>query len=164
MTDSARQRDFRNAIGNFATGVTVVTAFTADGLPTGMTANAITSLSLEPLMMIVCFDKTARTRVAAVQCGRVGVSVLAAGQESISKVFAGKGSEEQKFAGVGWRELGGAPVLDGCVAWFSGDLGALLPGGDHEIGVVTVREFGADGGEPLLYWRGAYARILGETS
>lgn len=164
MTGSARQRDFRNAIGNFATGVTVVTAFTADGLPTGMTANAITSLSLDPLMMIVCFDKTARTRAAAVQRGCVGVSVLAAGQESISKSFAGKGTEQEKFDGVGWSARAGAPVLDGCVAWFTGDLGELLPGGDHEIGVVTVREFGAEGGEPLLYWRGAYARILGETS
>lgn len=162
MGGSAEIRRFKDAIGNFATGVTVVTSFTEDGLPTGMTANAIASLSLDPLLMIVCFDKTARTRVAAVHSGRVGVNVLAAGQEDISKSFASKASEKQKFNDVGWSERAGVPVLDGAVAWFAGELEELLPGGDHEIGVVAVREFGADGGEPLMYWNGAYARMLGE--
>ncbi|MBI5311473.1 MAG: flavin reductase family protein [Actinobacteria bacterium] len=164
MNGNHQKQRFKDAIGNFATGVTVVTAFTEDGLPTGMTANAITSLSLDPLLMIVCFDKTARTRVAAVHSGRVGVNVLAAGQEAISKSFASKASEEEKFAGVGWSERAGVPVLDGCVAWFAGELSELLPGGDHEIGVVAVSEFGADGGEPLLYWNGAYGRVLGESN
>lgn len=163
MSESDRQRRFRDAISNFATGVTVVTSFTEEGLPTGMTANAITSLSLDPLLMIVCFDKTARTRAAALHSGCVGVNVLAAGQEEISKVFASKASEAEKFDGVGWSERAGVPVLDGSVAWFAGELTELLPGGDHEIGVVTMREFGADGGDPLLYWHGAYARVMGEN-
>lgn len=162
MGDGDQKRRFRDAISNFATGVTVVTSFTREGLPTGMTANAITSLSLDPLLMIVCFDKTARTRAAAVHSGCVGVNVLAAGQESISKAFAGKASETEKFAGVEWSERSGVPVIEGCVAWFAGELTELLPGGDHEIGVVAVREFGADGGEPLLYWHGAYGRVIGE--
>ena len=162
MTSDADQtRRFRDAIGHFATGVTVVTAFSENG-PTGMTANAITSLSLDPLLILVCFDKTARTRVAAEGSGRVAVNVLAAGQERLSQVFASKASEEEKFEGVGWTERAGAPVLDGSVAWFVGTLDELRPGGDHEIGIVGVEEFGADGGEPLLYHRGAYARLLGE--
>lgn len=156
----AEQRRFRDAIGNFATGVTVVTAFTDEGLPTGMTANAITSLSLDPLLMIVCFDKTSRTRVAAQRSGRVGVNVLAVGHRSIAEVFAGKASEVEKFEGVAWTRRAGVPVIDGVPAWFAGDLVELLPGGDHEIGIVAVREFDAEGGDPLLYWRGAYARVV----
>lgn len=162
MISDEEKRRFRDAIGNFATGVCVVTATAESGLPTGMTANAITSLSLEPMLMIVCFDRSARTRAAAMHSGRVGVNVLSAGQESLSKVFASKTGEAEKFDGVAWGERAGAPVIDGCVAWFAGELTELLPGGDHEIGVVTVSEFGAPGGEPLLYHRGSYARVMGE--
>lgn len=162
MTGENEKRRFRDAIGNFATGVCVVTATTESGLPTGMTANAIASLSLTPMLMIVCFDKTARTRAAALHSGYVGVNVLAVDQEDLSKTFASKASETEKFAGVGWSEHAGAPVIDGCVAWFAGALQELLPGGDHEIGVVAVSEFGAPGGEPLLFHRGAHARVIGE--
>ncbi|MBJ7459634.1 MAG: flavin reductase family protein [Thermoleophilaceae bacterium] len=139
-----------------------MTAFSDNG-PTGMTANAITSLSLEPLLMIVCFDRTARTRVAAEASGRVAVNVLSAEQEEISKVFASKSTEEEKFAGVGWKEHAGAPVLDGAIGWFAGALTDLRPGGDHEIGIVAVEDFGTAPGEPLLYHRGSYARLMGET-
>lgn len=161
MADAAEIRRFRDAIGHFATGVCVVTSFSENG-PTGMTANAITSLSLDPLLMIVCFDRTARTRIAAQASGRVAVNILSSEQEDLSKVFASKGSEEEKFAGVAWSERAGAPVLDGSLAWFAGALTDLREGGDHEIGIVAVEEFGAAGGEPLLYHQGAYARILSE--
>ncbi len=161
MGDDVEIRRFRAAIGHFATGVCVVTAFSENG-PTGMTANAITSLSLDPLLMIVCFDRTARTRIAAEASGRVAVNVLAAEQEELSKVFASKASEEEKFAGVEWSEKAGAPVLGGSLAWFAGELTDLRPGGDHEIGIVAVEEFAAEGGEPLLYHQGAYARLLSE--
>ena len=161
MADAAEIQRFRSAIGQFATGVCVVTAFSENG-PTGMTANAITSLSLDPLLMIVCFDRTARTRAAAQASGRVAVNVLSSDQEDLSKVFASKGTEEEKFGGVGWSEHAGAPVLDGCLSWFAGALTDLRPGGDHEIGIVAVEEFGAPGGDPLVYHRGAYARLMGE--
>lgn len=161
MAEAEEIRRFRDAIGHFATGVCVVTAFSENG-PTGMTANAITSLSLDPLLMIVCFDRTARTRIAAEASGRVAVNVLAAGQEELSKTFASKGTEEEKFSGVEWSERAGAPVLGGTLAWFAGELTDLRPGGDHEIGIVAVEEFAADGGEPLLYHQGAYARLLSE--
>lgn len=162
MSDAHQIKGFRDAIGHFATGVCVVTAFSENG-PTGMTANAITSLSLDPLLMIVCFDRTARTRNAAAASGRVAVNVLSAEQEDLSKVFASKADEAEKFAGVTWSEQAGAPVIDGTTAWFAGALTDLHPGGDHEIGIVAVEQFGADGGEPLLYHRGAYARLMGET-
>lgn len=162
MNDGGETMRFRRAIGEFATGVCVVTAFSENG-PTGMTANAITSLSLDPLLMIVCFDRTARTRVAAQATGRVGVNVLSSDQEQLSKTFASKATEEEKFEGVAWSERAGAPVIDGSLAWFAGGLTELHPGGDHEIGVVAVEEFEAAGGEPLVYHRGAYARLLGET-
>lgn len=162
MSIDDEKRRFRDAIGHFATGVCVVTAFSERG-PTGMTANAITSLSLDPLLMIVCFDRTARTRVAAEATGRVAVNVLSAEQELLSKVFASKASEEEKFADVAWTERAGVPVLDGVLSWFAGSLSDLRPGGDHEIGIVAVEEFGASGGEPLIYHRGGYSRLLGET-
>ncbi|MBJ7354626.1 MAG: flavin reductase family protein [Thermoleophilaceae bacterium] len=161
MADAGEIRRFRSAIGQFATGVCVVTSFSENG-PTGMTANAITSLSLEPLLMIVCFDRTARTRAAAETSGRVAVNVLSSEQEGLSKTFASKATEEEKFAGVGWTEHAGAPVLDGAIAWFAGALADLRPGGDHEIGIVAIEEFGDAPGEPLLYHRGAYARMMGE--
>jgi len=160
--DASDTRRYRDAIGNFATGVTVVTAISENG-PTGMTANAITSLSLDPLLMIVCFDKTSRTLAAARRTGVVAVNVLAAGQEAFAAAFASKASEAEKFAGVGWSEHGGTPVIDGVVAWFAGRLEELLPGGDHLIGVVRVARFDAPGGDPLIYHRGTYARLLGET-
>lgn len=162
MSDTREIRRFRDAIGQFATGVCVVTACAAKG-PTGMTANAITSLSLDPLLMIVCFDRESRTRIAAEASGRVAVNILAADQEEISKRFASKASEAEKFEGIGWNERAGAPVLEGTIAWFAGELTELRPGGDHEIGIVAVEEFGLNGGEPLLYHRGAYARLLTET-
>lgn len=161
MNQEAEIRRFRDAIGHFATGVCIVTAFSENG-PTGMTANAITSLSLDPLLMVVCFDRTARTRVAAEASGRVAVNVLAAGQEDLSKVFASKASEEEKFSGVEWSEQSGVPVLGGSLAWFAGALTDLRPGGDHEIGIVAVEQFKSLGGDPLVYHRGAYSRLLSE--
>lgn len=155
---SDRIRDFRTAISNFATGVCVITSHGQAG-PTGLTVNAFSSLSLDPLLVIVCFDKTSRTLAAAQRSGRVAVNVLAADQVAISNRFATKGSEEEKFTGLAWTEHAGTPVLDGTVAWFAGPLRELLPGGDHLIGVVEVEEFAAPGGEPLAFHAGEYARV-----
>ncbi len=153
-----RSRRFRTAVGGFATGVCVITSRTSRG-PTGLTVNAFASLSLDPLLVIVCFDKTSRTLAAAQASGRVAVNVLAAGQGALAERFATKGSEEEKFSGVGWSEHAGEPVLDGVVAWFAGPLRELLPGGDHLIGVIEVEEFDATGGEPLVFHAGGYVRV-----
>src|ERR671928_1708788 len=90
---------FRSVMGHFATGVTVVTATSPQG-PVGMTANAVCSLSLDPLLLLVCFDRTARTLNVVRETGRFGVNVLAAGQEPLARLFASKAPEHAKFAEV----------------------------------------------------------------
>ena len=90
---------FRSVMGHFATGVTVVTVATDAG-PVGMTANAVCSLSLEPLLLLVCFDNAARTLPAVREIGRFGVNVLGSDQEDLARLFASKRPEREKFADV----------------------------------------------------------------
>jgi flavin reductase (DIM6/NTAB) family NADH-FMN oxidoreductase RutF len=143
-------------MGRFPTGVTVVTAMSADG-PVGMTANAVTSLSLEPLLLLVCFANEARTLPVVQATRRFGVNVLAADQEALARRFAGKLPEAEKFAGVPHTMDDGVPVIEGAHAWMGCDLERLVPGGDHTIGIgaVTAAEFSHEA-RPLLWYRGAY--------
>lgn len=146
---------YRVAAGHFATGVTVVTSSGKAG-PVGATANAVCSLSLDPLLFIVCLDLGSRTLGAVRDTGRLAVNVLAADQRSRAIRFASKEPEAQKFVDVDWSEVDGMPVLDGVVAWFTGEVRELLPGGDHVIAVVALRRVASPGGQPLLYYRGVY--------
>jgi flavin reductase (DIM6/NTAB) family NADH-FMN oxidoreductase RutF len=146
---------FRSVMGHFATGVTVVTATTADG-PVGMTANAVCSLSLEPLLLLVAFDNEARTLPAVRATGRFGVNVLAAGQEDLARLFASKLPESEKFAGVPHTVRDGIPVIEDALAWVGCRLERLIPGGDHTIGIGAVEAAEAGPGEPLLWFRGGY--------
>lgn len=146
---------YRAAISHFATGVTVVTSAGSAG-PSGLTANAICSLSLEPLLMLVCLENNSRTLKAVRESRRLAVNVLAQGQQALATRFASKAPEREKFDGVGHREVDGAPVLDGVVAWLTGEVTDLLPGGDHQIGVAAVRTVEAPGGDPLVYFRSGY--------
>ena len=146
---------YRDAIGHFTTGVAVVTSVGENG-PSGLTANAVTSLSLDPLLMLVCLDRGSRTLKAIEHSGRLAVNVLARGQEELARGFAAKGPEHEKFTGVSWRDREGLPELDGVVAWLAGDVTDLLPGGDHVIAVTAVKHVDAPGGEPLVYFRGAF--------
>jgi flavin reductase (DIM6/NTAB) family NADH-FMN oxidoreductase RutF len=155
MTAPPDEAAYRSAISHFATGVTVVTTSGRDG-PAGMTANAICSLSLEPLLMLVCLEETSRTLVAVRESGRLAVNVLAQTQQPLSSVFASKAPEPEKFHGVGYDEVDGVPVLHDTVAWLTGEVQDLLPGGDHLIGVTAVRSVGSPGGEPLVYYRSGY--------
>jgi flavin reductase (DIM6/NTAB) family NADH-FMN oxidoreductase RutF len=143
---------YRSAISHFATGVTVVT--TAG--PAGMTANAICSLSLDPLLMLVCLERSSRTLAAVRESKRLAVNVLAQHQQPLASVFASKAPEPEKFLGVGFDDVDGVPVLHDVVAWLTGELQDLLPGGDHLIGVTAVRSVGSPGGEPLVYYRSGY--------
>jgi 3-hydroxy-9,10-secoandrosta-1,3,5(10)-triene-9,17-dione monooxygenase reductase component len=147
---------FRAVMGHFATGVTVVTASGPDG-PVGMTANAVCSLSLEPLLLLVCFDNEARTLPVVRQTGRFGVNVLAAGQEELARLFASKAPEAAKFAGVEHTVHDGIPVIEGVLAWVGCTLERLVPGGDHTIGIgaVIAAEFAGEAA-PLLWYRGVY--------
>ena len=150
---------FRSVMGHFATGVTVVTAATPEG-PVGMTANAVCSLSLEPLLLLVCFDNGARTLRVVRETGRFGVNVLAAGQADLARLFASKTPEREKFADVAHTVHDGIPVIEGTLAWVGCTLERLIPGGDHTIGIGAVRaaERGA-GTDPLVWFRGAYGGL-----
>jgi flavin reductase (DIM6/NTAB) family NADH-FMN oxidoreductase RutF len=146
---------FRSVMGHFATGVTVVTASTPKG-PVGMTANAVCSLSLEPLLLLVAFDNEARTLPAVHRTGRFGVNVLAAGQEELARLFASKTPERDKFAGVAHTVNDGIPVIEGVLAWVGCRLERLIPAGYHTIGIGAVEAAEAGAGEPLIWYRGEY--------
>lgn len=160
---SATARDFRDTFGRVPTGVAIVTSSGPDG-SAGMTTNAVTSLSLDPLLLIVCFEQRSRTLEVVRASRRFAVNVLRVGDEELAAVFASKRVGREKFQAVNahrWREAHGVPVLDGALAWVVCDLCELLPGGDHEIGVGEVVCTGAPDqeGDPLVFYRGAYTTI-----
>lgn len=149
---------FRAAIGHFATGVAVVTCAAADG-PAGLTTNAVSSLSLDPQLLLVCFDNGSRTLGVVRESGRFAVNVLRAGDQEHAAVFASKRQAREKFAAVTHRIEHDVPVLDRALAWVACDLERTVPAGDHTIaiGAVTQVWSAPDGGEPLLFFRGAFA-------
>ncbi|MEX2196554.1 MAG: flavin reductase family protein [Thermoleophilaceae bacterium] len=163
MTGSSDTAAYRDAMGSFATGVAVVTSVGENG-PSGLTASAICSLSIDPLLMLVCLDRGSRTLRAIEHSGRLGVNVLAGGQEELARGFALKGPEHEKFHGVGWTDRAGVPLLDGVVAWLAGDVTELLPGGDHLIAVVAVTHVEAPGGHPLVYFHGRFRGLDPDAS
>jgi flavin reductase (DIM6/NTAB) family NADH-FMN oxidoreductase RutF len=142
-------------MGNFATGVTVVTAAGPQG-PVGMTANAVASLSLEPLLLLVAFDNTARTLQVVRDTERFGVNVLASGQQDLARLFASKAPEHAKFAGIPHEVHDGIPVIEGVLAWVGCRLERLVEGGDHTIGIGAVESAEAGDGVPLMWFRGEY--------
>ncbi len=157
--------EFRHAIGHFASGVTIVTSVGPDGLPVGTTANAVTSLSLDPPLLLVCFDRSSVTLGAVRAHGAFVVNVLAQRQRHLSANFARRG-QTATWDGVRYRPgRTGSPVLEGVLAALECTVEERVPGGDHEIIVGRVREAETDGQDaaPLLYWRGGYGSLLGEA-
>jgi flavin reductase (DIM6/NTAB) family NADH-FMN oxidoreductase RutF len=153
--------EFRQAIGHFATGVTVVTSVGADGEPVGTTASAVTSLSLDPPLVLVCFDRTSLTLQAVRAHGAFAVNVLAAPQRHLSANFARRGLAAA-WDGVRHRPgPTGSPRLDGVLAALECTVENSVPGGDHEIVVGRVHdvETSSKDAAPLLYWRGAYTSL-----
>jgi len=157
-------RVFRDTIGRFPTGVAIVTSIGPDG-PAGMTTNAVTSLSLDPLLIIVCFEARSRTLDVVRATRRFGVNVLRADDEALATVFASKRVGPEKFEALTdrrWRKEHGVPVLDRAVAWIACELRELLPGGDHEIGIGAVAGTGTGtDSDPLVFHRGRYTTTLG---
>jgi len=153
------ERAFRDTLGRFPTGVTVVTASGPSG-PAGLTTNAFSSLSLDPPLVLVCFERGSRTLPVVRETGRFAINILRAGQEGLAQVFASKRVHAEKFASVTHTVDHGVPVLDDALAWMVCDLEALHPGGDHEIGVGAVTAMGHDpSGEPLLFLDGGYRAL-----
>ena len=151
---------FRQALGYFATGVTVVTVPYAEapGGVHGMTANAFSSVSLDPPLVLICVDRRARTHELIARTGVFGVSILRADQVSVSRHFAGQ-DQAGLSNGLGYRWAGEIPVLQECLAYLACRLWAAYDGGDHTIYVGQVEELGVHGGEALAFWRSRYHRI-----
>ena len=147
-------------MGHFTTGVAVVTAQGPDGA-VGMTTNALCSLSLDPLLLLVCFDHTSRTLPVVRDTGRFAVNILRADHEELSGQFASKLPLDRKFEAVGHTTDRGAPVLDDALAWVVCDLRELLPGGDHTIGIGAAVQMGHREGRPLVWYRGSYTSLPG---
>lgn len=157
---AADQQRFREVMGHFATGVAIVACAGDDG-PSGLTTSSVASVSLDPPLLLVCFDNGSRTLDAVRDAGRFSVNILREGQEDVALLFASKAQMPEKFAGVEHGEEDGVPVLRDALAWIACDVHELLPGGDHTIGIAEVRALGADpdGGRPLLHHRGAFAGL-----
>lgn len=152
-------RTFRDALGCFATGVTIITAMDADGNPIGLTANSFTSVSLDPPLLLVCVANNAGSAPVLRDAERFAVNVLQIGQQPTSNRFAGKG--EDRFANTQW-EVGefGTPVLTGSLSSFECARDALHDGGDHFILVGRVlKAMFEPRRDPLLYFRGKYRRL-----
>jgi 3-hydroxy-9,10-secoandrosta-1,3,5(10)-triene-9,17-dione monooxygenase reductase component len=148
---------FREAIAHFATGVTVLTT-TVDGRPAGMTASAVCSLSLDPILLVVCIDNRLPTHQAIESSRRFAVNVLGEGDEALAQRFAR--AAEDKFAGVGLLEGSDPPVLERAIASFVCEVQERVPGGDHSIFVGRVLSCAATPGcRPLLYYRSTFGSL-----
>jgi len=147
--------EFRRAMGQFATGVTVVTTLDAGGRPLGLTVSAFASVSLDPILVLVCIDNRSETHDGFDASQVFGVSILAEGQEDWSHRFAFGGSE--KFAAVPMT-MGttGVPLVPGALAHVECRVRSRLPGGDHTIYVGEVMTLRVSPGRPLVYHASAY--------
>lgn len=149
---------FRQMLGRFATGVTVLTVTAPDGRPHGMTASSLTSASLEPPLVLVCVDHAARMHPFITSADAFVVNVLAGDQEDLSRRFADP--HDDRFDGVGYRtSASGLVLLDGALAHIECRRHTLYEAGDHTI--VLGRVVGGDAreGGPLMYFRGGYAEL-----
>jgi flavin reductase (DIM6/NTAB) family NADH-FMN oxidoreductase RutF len=146
---------FRAAMAMLPTGVTVVSASGPDG-PAGATANAVCSLSIEPMLMLACLDRGSRTLLAVQAANRFGISVLRAGQEPIARSFATKAPVADKWEGVAWGEREGIPAIDDALAFVACDLRDVIAGGDHVIVTGEVTALETSDGDPLVFHAGDY--------
>jgi 3-hydroxy-9,10-secoandrosta-1,3,5(10)-triene-9,17-dione monooxygenase reductase component len=153
---------FRAALAAYPTGVTVVTAPGENG-PSGATANSVTSLSLDPPLMLAALDRGSRTLTSVRDSGRFGVNALAAGQEELARRFAAKDPEPTKWEGVEWSESRGIPRLGGALMWVACELRDEIEGGDHLILIGDVIAAESRDAAPLLFHRGDYRDLLAES-
>lgn len=153
------ERTLRDALGCFATGVTIVTCIDPDGQPVGLTANSFTSVSLDPPLLLVCVHKRARCAPALFAARHFAVNVLQTGQQPASIRFATRSGD--RFGTTPWSTgETGAPVLMDSLGVFECEQNALHEGGDHHILVGKVVRANFDPNlDPLLYFRGRYRRL-----
>jgi 3-hydroxy-9,10-secoandrosta-1,3,5(10)-triene-9,17-dione monooxygenase reductase component len=149
---------FRQVLGHFPTGVTVITAMT-DGKPVGFAVGSFASVSLDPPQVLFCAGRQSSSWPKIEAAGRFCVNILADDQEDVCRVFASKG--EDKFAELGWKHSGnGSPILNGVLAYVDCTLGQVVESGDHYIVIGEVGDLDVlhEGG-PLLFFRGGYGRF-----
>jgi flavin reductase len=154
--------EFRRAMGCFATGVTIVTV-DLDGGVHGMTANALASVSLDPLLLLVCVDRSARIHDHLHAKRRFGINILSERQRLISEYYARSlATHENAEAEAGARfdrTAHGTPVLHGALAYLECRLNSTQEAGDHTIFIAEVEDVVVREGEPLIFFRGRYRRI-----
>jgi flavin reductase (DIM6/NTAB) family NADH-FMN oxidoreductase RutF len=152
-------REFRNALGNFATGVTIVTARSRSGEALGLTANSFNSVSLEPPLVLFSLNRQAYSLRSFEEAGNFAINVLRDDQQDISQVFAQ--AQSDKFQGLAFETWeSGAPIFSHALAVFDCATHAVHDGGDHLIFVGRVLRFMHDPeGKPLLYFRGNYGKV-----
>ncbi|HEU5323157.1 MAG TPA: flavin reductase family protein [Methylomirabilota bacterium] len=150
--------EFRRVLGHFATGVTILTTCDGDARPSGLTASAFSSVSLDPPLVLVCVDHKSQSYPALRDSGRFAVNILGEAQEALSRRFAS--TRLDKFDGVGYS-LGdlGVPLIDGALAHIECRTASTHVEGDHTIFVGRVERIRAGSGAPLLYYRGQYQRL-----
>ncbi len=158
------QAAFRKAMGCFATGVTIIT-LNLNGEVHGMTANAIASVSLDPLLILVCVNHSARTHAHLHSQKRFGVNILAEDQRKISEYYAlAESITEQEPSASFQRTVHGTPVLNNALAYLECRLKSAQDAGDHTIFIAEVEDVVVREGEPLLFFRGKYHEIGEEVS
>jgi flavin reductase (DIM6/NTAB) family NADH-FMN oxidoreductase RutF len=152
-------RDFRNALGNFATGVTIVTARTRAGEALGLTANSFNSVSLDPPLVLFSLNRQNYSLRSFEEAGNFAINVLRDDQQEISRIFATALTD--KWQGLEYETWdSGAPILSHALAVFDCATHAVHDGGDHLIFVGKVLRFAHDPkGRPLLYFRGNYGQV-----
>lgn len=142
-------------MSRFPTGVTVITAMTGAG-PSGLSANAVTSLSLDPPLMLACVDRGSRTLRALEEAGQFGVNVLSGRAADLAVGFGRKVPTTEKWTDVEWTEADGIPVLAEAIVWIGCTLRDVISGGDHVIVTGEVLDVIERDGDPLLFHAGTY--------
>ncbi len=151
---------FRKTMGHFVTGVAVATARTPDGGYVGLTCNSLASVSLDPPLVLFSVDHGSRSRGALLEAGAFAISLLRREDEALSWRFAAEDPED-RFENVSTRfGVTGSPVLEGALAWLDCTLWKTVEAGDHTVFFGRVEAAGhADGGEPLVFFRGGYGTV-----
>ena len=153
-------QELRRVMGHFATGVTIITTTDKEGNPYGLTANAFTSLSLHPPLVLVCIDRNVQCYPRFEESGVFAVNFLGEGQEGMSRRFATKGIE--KFAGLKWRRgESGVALLEEAMGHVECRILRGYEGGDHTIYVGEVLQAAASGDRPLIFFKGKYHTLPG---
>jgi flavin reductase (DIM6/NTAB) family NADH-FMN oxidoreductase RutF len=162
-TGAIDPREFRNALGSFATGVTIVTTRTADGRNVGLTCNSFASVSLNPPLVLWSLVTHSSNLTAFQECSHFAVNVLGHEQGDLAMKFARTGDD--KFAGVTFTQgLGDAPILAGCVAHFQCRSADRYYGGDHVIFLGAVEAFAHAPDAPLLFSRGKFGAFTPDAA